>query len=310
MADFDFIFRREDPCLNTNAGSCGCPPVNCYSAPACASNNCPQASCNAGICKYPDGPGTTSVLGGTTSSTSDSAISPMTQTSLSAASASSLTTQKLPSSTSTTSTTPTPSKAITSPTSSPSAVGTGAAAGIGIGCAIVGALLGGLIALFFLSRRRRQQQSSQPQDIGPDNGGYRRQEKSGITTTVTSVDRFLPQPTEDDAIVSALSKIRDGIKNHAQNYYHKAPVDLTMVDEKQAPLVQLAGALAIPTRGISDLLLNPSTRLPMIRLFLAHLILSRCDGQMDGSQSFLPNEVSALSAMYSEDRAISTGTYP
>ena len=208
----------------------------------------------------------------------------------------------------TASTTSTPTHAVSAVSTNTNGVRTGAAAGIGIGCAIVGALVGGLIVLFLLSRRRRRQQN-QPEDIVRDNGGYSRQEKAGITTTVTNVDRFLPQPTEDDAIVSALSKIRDGIKNHVQNYYHKAPVDPQLVDETQEPLVQLAGALAIPTRAISDLLLNPSTRLPTIRLFLAHFILSRCSGQADGSQSFLPTEVSALSALYPEERSITPGTY-
>jgi hypothetical protein len=113
---------------------------------------------------------------------------------------------------------------------------------------------------------------------------------------VTNVDRLLPQPAEDDVIIGGLSKIRDGIKNHAQNYYHNARVGPKMVDE--ARLVELARVMAIPTSGIVDLLLNPATRMPMIRLFLAHLILSRCIGQADGTASFLPNEVSALAALH------------
>lgn len=89
-----------------------------------------------------------------------------------------------------------------------------------------------------------------------------------------------------------MSKIRDGIKNHVQNYYHNAPVDPKMVD--QTRLVDLARVMVMPTSAILDLLLNPATRIPMIRLFLAHLILSRCVGNTDKTFSFLPGEVAAL----------------
>lgn len=113
---------------------------------------------------------------------------------------------------------------------------------------------------------------------------------------MTNVDHLLPQPAEDDVIIGGLSKLRDSIKNHIQNYYHNAPVGPKKVDE--ARLVELARATAIPTSAISDMILNPATRMPMIRLFLGHLILSRCSGRTDGTPSFLPNEVSALAASY------------
>lgn len=109
---------------------------------------------------------------------------------------------------------------------------------------------------------------------------------------VTNIDRLLPQPAEDDAIIGALSKIRDGIKNHAQNYYHNAPVRHDVVDD--ARLVELANTTAIPTSAIRNLLLDPATRVPTIRLFLGQLILSRCTGRTDGQLSFLPSEISNL----------------
>jgi hypothetical protein len=113
--------------------------------------------------------------------------------------------------------------------------------------------------------------------------------QSGV---VTNIDRLLPQPAEDDAIIGPLSKIRDGIKNHAQSYYYNAPIRHDVVDE--ARLVELANATAMPTTAIRNLLLNPATRVPTIRLFLGHLILSRCTGRTDGQLSFLPSEISNL----------------
>jgi hypothetical protein len=112
------------------------------------------------------------------------------------------------------------------------------------------------------------------------------------------VDRLLPQPAEDDVIIGGLSKLRDSIKNHVQNYYHNDPVASKMVDETR--LVELARVMAVPTSAILDLLLNPATRMPMIRLFVGHLILSRCIERTDGIPSFLPNEVSALAVSYDQ----------
>jgi hypothetical protein len=183
--------------------------------------------------------------------------------------------------------------------SASSNVPVGAAAGIGIGCAAVGTLLAGLIVFFILSRRNRRKPSYQHPDISPNNGKYMPQEKSGVTTTVANVDRLLPQPTEDDAMIAGLSKIRDAIKNHVQNYYHTALVDPKTVEEAG---LELARVLAIPASGILDLLLIPATRVPMLRLYLGHLILSRCSGQPDTALSFLSSEVSALAASDSESK--------
>jgi hypothetical protein len=165
-------------------------------------------------------------------------------------------------------------------------------------------LVAALIA-FALFRRKRQQ-SSYPQQYLPSNGGgHMGQEKYGMVATTrevkgaiaTSVDRLLPQPAEDDAIIGGLSKIRDSIKNHVQNYYYTGPIGHEMVNE--AKLVDLSQATGIPTSALLKFLFNPATRVPTIRLFLGHLILSRCQGRTDGHPSFLPNEVSGLAAYQS-----------
>ena len=195
----------------------------------------------------------------------------------------------------------TPGGPTTSATGSATKLSNGAVAGIGIVCAVAGALLAGLI-VFFLFRRKRQQ-SSYPEQHLPFNGaGHMGQEKYGMVTTTrevkgataTNIDRLLPLPAEDDAIIGGLSKIRDGIKNHVQNYYYSGPINHEMVDESR--LVDLSQATGIPTSALLKFLFNPATRVPTIRLFLGHLILSRCQGRTDGQPSFLPNEVSGLAA--------------
>jgi len=202
--------------------------------------------------------------------------------------------------------------ATTTPTSSTSQLSTGSSqtsnglsknqsAGVGIGGALGGALIAGLI-VFLLFRRKRRHTSYPQQHLPPNGGEYVGQEKYGMVATtsavkgavVTNVDHFLPQPAEDDAIIGGLSKIRDAIKNHVQNYYHKSPVRIELVDERS--LTELANATGIPTPDLLRLILNPATRAPTIRLFLGHLILSRCQGRTDGQPSLLPNEVSGLAA--------------
>lgn len=178
----------------------------------------------------------------------------------------------------------------------------GATAGIGVGCAFAGALIAGLL-LFFLFRRKRQAKHASIHPY-PD-GGYLPEGKipMGATSSSTrggamsNIDRILPQPAEDDAIIGAISRIRDGIKNHVQNYYHHAAVRPELVDETE--VFELAQATGMPAATVRNLLLNPSTRIAAIRLYLAQLILSSCEGQYDSHASFLPHEIAALAASLS-----------
>jgi hypothetical protein len=186
-----------------------------------------------------------------------------------------------------------------SPNGESTGLSNGAAAGVGIGCAFVGALLASLIAFFIFHRKMGHRFYSEDQ-LATDGVGYIHQDKNATSTTVTpvkggvvsNIDRLLPQPAEDDEIIGGLSKIRDGIKNHVQNYYHNSPVSSKMIDESN--LLELSKATKLSTHEILTLLLNPATRILTIRLLLAEMILSRCVGGSDGQSSFLPSEVSGL----------------
>jgi hypothetical protein len=323
----------EKRCDITDTTVAFCSPQGCKSAPSCTSPlincngrcilnstdilNCGQcgnscvapanggvAFCSKGICTAncpsqltPCGggiTGPTTCLNGPCSSTSASISSSTTVFS-------STSTGGTP--TSTTSSSPTSTGYHTS--SPGSTLSAGTTAGIGIGCAVVGALLAGLFVFFILSRRNHRNPNYQQSGVPSNGREYAQQEKSGVTTTMSNVDRLLPQPTEDDAIIAGLSKIRDAIKNHVQNYYHAAPVDPKVVDE--AGLVELASALGISTSGIVDLLLNPATRMAVLRIYLGYLILSRCDGQPNTKLSFLPSEVSVLAVSDGGARANTAG---
>ncbi len=184
----------------------------------------------------------------------------------------------------------------------------GVGIGIALGGALVGALLAGFIAfvLFHRKRRQRSYQHRKPPfkgagHVGPEKNGMVITEREVQRGTGTNFERLLPLPAEDDAIIGGLSKIRDSIKNHVQNYYHTGPVRHEMVDELR--LTELSQATGIPTSALLNFLCNPATRLPTIRLFLGHLILSRLQGRIDGQASFLPNEVSGMAAFQSSASA-------
>ncbi|KAN0119206.1 hypothetical protein V8E51_001414 [Hyaloscypha variabilis] len=169
-----------------------------------------------------------------------------------------------------------------------------AAAGIGIGSAALGAIIAALLFFFIRSNRKDLSASYQQQDFAARREDQPTKENFDVTTTATNIVHLVPQPTEDDAMINELSMICDHIKNHVQSYYHTAPIDPKLVDE--AGFNELAKALGISTSAVVDLLLNPATRIPTLRVFLAHLILSRCTGGSDTTQSFLPPEVSNFAA--------------
>ncbi|KAF4629764.1 hypothetical protein G7Y89_g8383 [Cudoniella acicularis] len=225
------------------------------------------------------------------------ASTPSTGSSGSSTSASSSTSVNSILSSSGTSTTSTGNTSQTSSSKATSSKGVsaGGAAGLAIGFAILGALIAGLIVFVLL--RRKKEQTNYPQSHLPFEGQSPiENEKNGIVAAAVpahgNVDRFLPQPAEDDAIVGGLSKIRDGIKNHVQNYYHDLPIDPDAINE--GPLAELSTATATPTSALKTLLLNPASRKPTLQLFLAQLILSRCTVRTDRHLSFLPREVSGL----------------
>jgi hypothetical protein len=174
-------------------------------------------------------------------------------------------------------------------------ISSGSAAGIGIGGVIIGALIASIALLVIFRRKRASAQIHHHQQV------YLDRDRPGFAPVVaapvhrgpvSSVDRLLPQPVEDNDLVGGISRIRDGIKDHVQNHYHDAPVPAVAVND--ADLSELAAASQLSVASLKELLLGPASRLSTIRLVLAHLILARCVPRADGKPSFLPIEVSIL----------------
>ena len=87
-----------------------------------------------------------------------------------------------------------------------------------------------------------------------------------------------------------MSKVSDHLKNHVRAYYHSSSVKSTDINE--VDLQKFSYTTEVEASVAKRLLLDSSTRGEAIRLFLAWVILSRCDGTR--TQSLLPSGISAI----------------
>ncbi|PVH85557.1 hypothetical protein DL98DRAFT_606741 [Cadophora sp. DSE1049] len=188
------------------------------------------------------------------------------------------------------------------PTSASKDISPGAAAGVGIGSAIAGAVIAALVLLLLFGRyKKRHQESAGYSNHLPNyNSDLGRQEKELPIPTKTGVvvtESYLPQPAEDDAIIGELSRLRDNIKNHVQSFYITGPIDAQSLD--RSLLGELGRDTGIQLSKLQDLLVNRTSRNSALRLCIGWIILSRCDGGGPADTSLLPDEAAAVAALIS-----------
>ncbi|KAL8708981.1 MAG: hypothetical protein Q9220_006189 [cf. Caloplaca sp. 1 TL-2023] len=171
-------------------------------------------------------------------------------------------------------------------------ISSGAAAGIGIGCAIAGALIAA--ALFALLYRRKRRRRPARSDVMPLKG-FSPVDKGLSSPDPSSpagvIERNLPQPAEDQALGGEMSKLRTAIKNHVQSYYHTNSVG-GAVDQVALASVA-AGNMPLIASTLGNLLSNPATRIVAIRFCITWITISRIDQNCEPSLSFLPPEVAS-----------------
>ncbi|EON62946.1 hypothetical protein W97_02172 [Coniosporium apollinis CBS 100218] len=188
-------------------------------------------------------------------------------------------------------------------TSGDDGLSAGAAAGVGIGCVIVGALLGALALWFFVMRKSKTRRTRRDHEAGRLGGfssdpSQKEFKYPSATTTAVSappaasyVDKNLPQPLEDDAISGEMSRLRSSIKNHVQSYYHSSPVNLGVING--AALGSLGNELPVPPASLEALIASPNTRQTILRFCIAWVIISRMGLESDFETTFLPPEVAS-----------------
>ncbi|KAL9607047.1 MAG: hypothetical protein Q9167_008001 [Letrouitia subvulpina] len=162
-------------------------------------------------------------------------------------------------------------------------ISSGAAAGIGVGCAIAGALIAAFIVWLLMRRSRRSRRPARTESVRLN--GLTSAGKSGhggmpsdVSSAAAVVERNLPQPADDQAISGEISRLRTLIKNHAQSYYHSNPARASATGIDQGALGAIAmGNMPIITSTLTTLLSSPSTRMSAIRFCIAWTAISRID---------------------------------
>ncbi|KAL8669021.1 MAG: hypothetical protein Q9168_006376 [Polycauliona sp. 1 TL-2023] len=180
-------------------------------------------------------------------------------------------------------------------------ISAGAAAGIGIGCAIAGALIAAAILLLFFRRRRRR--SPARSDVIPLNGFASVEKTMASPDSIGPagmIERSLPQPAEDQALGGEMSRLKTAIKNHVQSYYH---TDQVKGGVDQAALGLIAtGNMPLIASTLGSLLSNPVTRMTAIRFCITWTVVSRIDQNCEPSLSFLPPEIASCLQSISSTR--------
>ena len=219
----------------------------------------------------------------------------------SSSNASSQTSTAAPRSSSTVNSNPTISAGSANVRSGSGNIGPGAAAGIGIGCAIAGALIAAVILVFFFRRRRRRAPARS--DAIPLNG-FASVEKTIASPDSISpaamIERNLPQPAEDQALGGEMSRLKTAIKNHVQSYYHTNSVRGSV--DQVALGVIATGNMPLIASTLASLLSNPVTRMTAIRFCITWTVVSRIDQNCEPSLSFLPPEIASCLLSISSTR--------
>ncbi|MCJ1270341.1 hypothetical protein MMC22_010237 [Lobaria immixta] len=159
----------------------------------------------------------------------------------------------------------------------------GAAAGIGVGSAVAGALIAALI-LWFMMRKARKGRMVPSEDRGYPPLLL---DKLGGTT----VEPSLQQPLSDQNIRDEFSTVCTVINNHVQSFYHTAPPSMKVENANQAALEVLGQEPPLIASNLVTLLSGQETRLPAIRFCIAWIVVSRIGPDCEPNLTFLPPEI-------------------
>lgn len=179
-----------------------------------------------------------------------------------------------------------PNTASPNPTSAPSkhSIAPGAAAGIGVGSAIAGALIAALI-LWFITRSKARKSRNASVDDPP----YRLLPNK--SSSAAAVESSLPQPLADQKIRSEVSTLCTIINNHVISYYHTSAPN-TRVDNVNEAALELLGLYApVIASTLTALLSDSETRIAALRFCIAWVIISRIGPECEPHLTFLPPDI-------------------
>lgn len=169
---------------------------------------------------------------------------------------------------------------------------TGAAAGIGVGCAVVGALFALMLSYLFFKKGEARQSRRRSSRMEKSNPGFLPDKESAVVITQgqnidSDLDRLLPQEADDSTVRKKASTLFDQVELHVENYYRDVKVSITPAMERELsrfssphlsePLVAFLNSTSRPRQ--------------LIKHSLAFHVISLTLATGESSRSLVPPEI-------------------
>jgi hypothetical protein len=180
------------------------------------------------------------------------------------------------------------------PTSHKKVISAEAAAGIGIGSAIIGALLALLAGWICLGKRRSGKREGQRYSWTKVKTHTENEKGLGTRNAVTLENNLLERADDSD-IRKSMQDLNEMIDQHCVNYYHLQTLNVNQGDLEHR-LVECGynspNSSGPSVAEFAKLLQNPRTRTAAIHRFISLLVLSRSDWRSSSKVSLLPSQIS------------------
>lgn len=167
------------------------------------------------------------------------------------------------------------------------------AAGIGVGCAVVGALLAFMIGYLFFRKREKSHYRRRSSRTQRSNAGFV-SDKETATAVVAprptiddDLDRLLPQEADDNTVRKKAATLFDQLELHVENYYRDVKVSITPTMESELSRFS-SPHLSEPLVAF----LNSTSRpRELIKHSLAFYVISLTSAAGESTRSLLPLEI-------------------
>ncbi|KAE9994725.1 hypothetical protein Vi05172_g8258 [Venturia inaequalis] len=181
----------------------------------------------------------------------------------------------------------------TSPPNGSKGISKASAAGIGIGCAILGALIATALARVLLRRRSQRVRTPPDEFLQSDKGRDLEDLHSTSVIAFPPIHDLLPQPLSRSAITSEMSRLGSRIKHHATNFYSTRTVDIRILELEDDVLAAIGFNKQTQTK-ILNMLASPEAREGAISYIVARKIFACISMPSQPGTSFLPPSIATL----------------
>ncbi|KAM3503824.1 hypothetical protein MY10362_003938 [Beauveria mimosiformis] len=178
---------------------------------------------------------------------------------------------------------------------SSSRISAGATAGIAIGCAFVGLVIGLFAAFCLFKRKGKRSKTLDSAAIHHELEVY--PSEKGAPINDMQLSQFLLEPTPDRDIAQETQSIGALIDQHVESYYHHHPI----AGDQRAPASALAdlgfpfsSAASLDAQGATALCLDPRSRQVGLRHVIMRALFSSIDVHSSQGPSMLPAPVASF----------------